>query len=306
MKLSSATLSLAIILLLAPGAAHALPTLSIDNTSTAGDVSPVVITGNPCSGAGCTTNYGVTLGTYDGLQVLNYSTQSAALKVVDGTNTDTLTLTNIVLKNTTNAQATFNIIYTNTFTGALPASQNYQVMLSALFGAPAGSSAAGDSVSLLGQVSFDAGVTTTDIGTLNWNVPGTLAGATGPLKTPTATKTSPAGSHDTLIGTFVLTLNPGNTFTMSGSGGVDQCNSTTFHPDYDHDYDYNYSHSYSLGTNSYGSSTVNCNDVFAAINAQEQINWALLAAQVPEPNSLLLIFSGLGVFALVGTKRLFG
>jgi PEP-CTERM motif-containing protein len=281
MKFISAVFLLAVLLFMAPTNARALlidPTVTVNGTA-------VTLTGTTAScGTGCTLFFIQTgaVGT-TGLTIFNYSSTSlAAIKFVDGTNSDSLSLTNVILQNNTGATGTFDIVYLNTFSPIASSSQNYQLLLSGLFARPGSSTATGDSVSLSGQVSFDGGdadfhqITVGTVSQIGQTVGSNLVGAISPLKLGPVSITCPFTTPctDTLIGDLFLNLGAGDTFKMSGSSALGECD-----PDF-----------IALCT--------------AQFNDEVQ-SWQTV--QTPEPGSLLLVISGMGALGLglFGKKRFF-
>jgi len=273
MKFISAIFMLAVVLLIAPATARAVPSLSINETA-------VTLTGTTSScGTGCTLYFIQTTpgaNTYGGLTILNYSSTSlAALKVVDGTNSDSLSLTNVILQNNIGASGTFDILYQNTFSSIASSSQNYQVLLSGLFARPGASTASGDVVNLRGDVSFNGGTTSNFIGTVQQTVGSNLVGSVSPLRSgPTSISCGTTGCTDTLMGDLFLNLGAGDTFKMSGSSALGECD-----PDFI--------------------------DLCTAQFNEEVQSWEAL--QAPEPGSLVLVLSGMGALGLglFGKKRFF-
>ena len=263
MKLISAVTFLAGILL-GSVTAYAVPFMTIDG------VTVVFGTGNS-----------IPTIVYGDVRVSGYQGRTPRLVITDGANSDVMKLTDIVFTLVTDpgvgGESVF-IHFRNTFgtiaTGANP--QNYQVLLSGLFG---GSSTAGNSVSLEGEVSFSGGSYGSTIGTVSQTVPGTLVGPTAPRRAgPVSINCGTVPCADTLIGNLDLFMRLNHTFSMSGSAGVGECDT--------------------IGVDG----EALCHEEFEV----ERLSWLELQQEVPEPASLLLVFSGLGVFFLLGKKyRLF-
>jgi PEP-CTERM motif-containing protein len=277
MKLISSIFLFASISLITPVTAHALlissPTVTIDG------VSVTLGSGTSC-GTNC-TSYNIPTGTYGGLDVLNYSSTSlASIKVTDGTNSDTVAVTNIIFRNNGTELSggeipvtSFHILYQNTMLGLATNPQNYQVLLSGLFARPGSSAATGDQVTLTGNVSFSGGTYPTFIGSVSQTVGSNLVGSISPLKSgPTSISCSTTGCFDTLLGDLFLGLNVFDTFKMSGSSALGECDTL---------------------------------DLCTAQFNDEVQSWQTV--QTPEPGSLLLVISGMGALGLglFGKKRFF-
>jgi hypothetical protein len=255
MKPISAIVFLAIVLFASPNA-HAL-TMTINGqavTLGSGNSIPQVIYGGE-------------------VRVSGYQGRTPRVVITDGTNSDVMKLTDVVFTLVTDPAGggeTIPIQFRHTFSTTAANPQNYQTLLSGLFG---GTGIAGDRVSLTGQVSFSGGSYASTIGTVSQTVPSNLVGPTAPLRAGPVSRSCGEGPCvDTLIANLSLFMRQNHTFTMSGSAAVTECDET-----------------------------VACDAEFEV----ERLAWLELAQQVPEPGSLLFILSGLGVFALLRKKHRF-
>ena len=243
------------IVVCAPGSVHAL-SMTIDGVAVGGTFATTGI---------------IPTGTYGDVSVSGFQGRAPRVVITDGANSDTMKLTDIVITQI-NAASPVVIQYQHTFSTMTVLAQSFQVVLSGVFSAPTGNPTTGDSVSLTGNVQFSGAVSPSFIGAISQTVGSNLVGATQPLRSGPFLKSCPTAvpCTDTLFGSLSLNMGVADSFTMSGSAGVDECDTTE-----------------------------ECTSLFN----EEFASWQEL--RVPEPASLLLVFSGLGVFFLAGKKYRF-